>query len=314
MLVLVRIRAAASQCPHQHNPRCSACAGQHVPQSVIHAAASIVWEAAGPKPLHYSAAQLAATAAQGVLHTRVCHECLSELRHQRVPAASFVRFDTGKLPVAVDPALQLPPLTLVEMCLVAVLRSVRHIITVRPAGKGSRANDLLFRAMKGHVIAFPSSGPQLLALMLPGRLQDVPKNMQVIFITRAASREQVAEWAQRSKPLWIKGRKVVLWARHLAAVYQARGIKVQLDEQALAELEQFEGVPQGLIDDAVCAETDEQALALQRSFYERHAAGMQETQLELHQEAEAEVGCNRWRMFLSCSRSNIRSGCMLDVM
>lgn len=114
-----------------------------------------------------------------VLYPSVCGGCLASLQRGKAPKESYVRVDTGSLPIARSVAEQLQPLTLAESLLVSVLRPVRSHVVLRPPGSTRRANDTYQWSMRGHVVAFPNPSPGHLAQCLPCPLEEMPNLIQV---------------------------------------------------------------------------------------------------------------------------------------
>lgn len=161
----------------------------------------------------------------------------------------------------------LPPLTLVESLLVAPLRAFRMQVYL----KARCAPQHRQTALRGHVVAFPNPAPSALAGCFPMSLDDIPTYFNVVLIAAAGSVEEAREKARRSKVLRVRGRVVVKWARHIAAVLEKRphlAVDIRLNESALAAYERMGdgGVPEQLVHNIVYTEDDDEASTLRRVF------------------------------------------------
>jgi hypothetical protein len=160
---------------------------------------------------------------------RVCDICIASLRRRVVPPASLVRFDAGAIPTAPNLADQLVPLRAVEAQLVAQIHVARLCIVMRPVHSGSRrALDTMQVAQRGHVIAFPNVDISLVRSALPMPIEQLPDILQVIFVCKAASPEEVRQLARNARCLQIRGKEVAKWARYL---YEVRGHAFRLCRQ-----------------------------------------------------------------------------------
>lgn len=130
-------------------------------------------------------ANLARAVTDAKLHVSVCDGCMWSLKHSAVPGASYVRVDTGSLPIAKSVDEQLLPLNLAESLVVSVLRPMRHHVVLRsPAARG-RDNDTYQWSTRGHVVAFPNPRPQMLVKCLPCPLEEMPNVIQVSLVCYA---------------------------------------------------------------------------------------------------------------------------------
>jgi hypothetical protein len=72
--------------------------------------------------------------------------------------------------------------------------------------------------MRGHVIAFPNTSVGDLAKVLPIRVDQVQEVIQVIFLYIASEEEKKKKLAKASRSLHVRGKQIVLWAKHLCKV------------------------------------------------------------------------------------------------
>ena len=155
----------------------------------------------------------------GVVNLDVCHICYKCLQRKAVPPASLVRFDAGCIPRALCPEDQLVPLRMVEEQLVAQIHVARLCIIMRPVKGGrTRGTDTMQMAQRGHVIAFPNVDIKLVHRALPLPIEDIPDLIQVIFVCKATSPEEVRQLARKARCLSVRGKEVAKWARFLYEV------------------------------------------------------------------------------------------------
>lgn len=132
----------------------------------------------------------------------VCEECVGALRHGHVPKAAFARFDAGTAP-------DLPPLTLLEMLLVATYRAIRAMYMCKPGDGRGRPYDTLHRCHTGHVIALCNPKPSDIIAVFPAALEDVPEIIQVVYLTAAANEEELQQMAANTPALQVSALCVV---------------------------------------------------------------------------------------------------------
>jgi len=110
---------------------------------------------------------------------------------------------------------------MIEANLLASNRVVRYCYVIRPWGEP----DKVQKKQKGHVIAFPNNPVNELANLFPIPLKKIPELVQCIFIYAASEDEKAKrkKIASKSKALHVRGRQIVLWARHLAKVRLSHG-------------------------------------------------------------------------------------------
>lgn len=143
-----------------------------------------------------------------------CTECDTYLAREQLPPGSFVRVDTGAIPVSPNPADQLQPLTVFESMCVSPGRPFRFVYVCK-VGYG-RSADLLTKCSRGHVIAFPNAPAEAWHSTFPCPLEDVPKAIQVILLTVAKDRTDLIKKARKQKATFVRGVVVCQWARHIA--------------------------------------------------------------------------------------------------
>jgi hypothetical protein len=125
----------------------------------------------------------------------VCKECHGALkgtsaRSPCAPPCSLVRIDPG--------INDLPPLTPLEAVIVAPLRTNKHIIVLRPAFP-NQPEDQRQKAMRGHVIAFPSVHPNAIASAFPLNPDDICEHVGVVMLSNVTCRAEVERRVRDAK-------------------------------------------------------------------------------------------------------------------
>ena len=188
----------------------------------------------------------------------LCEECLRQLTQGRVPDHALARCDTGLRPP------DLPQLTLLEERIVALVRVVRHIVVCRPPTShipvGEQEGHTMLRS---HIIGFQGPTPIMLARAFPCHPSALPDLISVILIGAAQTYDDVLRLAHHSSALFVRGRVIALWARHLATIY-ADLPDCQLDQAALQawDARPDSHVPDELVQNALYTETAGEANAL----------------------------------------------------
>ena len=152
----------------------------------------------------------------GEASAHICKDCIASLERKSIPKWSLARFDAGEIPKAANPEDQLLPLTMLEANLLAGIRVMRYCYVIRPWGEP----DQVQKKQKGHVIAFPNNPVDKLLQCFPLPLDKIPEVIQCIFLMIAKQDDlhRKKKLAAQSKALHVRGRQIVLWARHLAKV------------------------------------------------------------------------------------------------
>lgn len=211
----------------------------------------------------------AVRSADGETSLGVCKQCHGALGKGKVPPGSLVRFDEGPWPVGPS-GTGLETMTLVESAIVAPLRAFRLLLVCRPSGGGPRPPDSLQRAMRGNVVAIPKSTPADLSKIFPCTLQDIPEIILVVLIVAASTRKKSREIAKTVAALHVRGKLIVMWARHLMNVNRDDP-SLRLDEDALRVYENIDEVPDSLADAAEAATTEAEADAALEAVRKRRA-------------------------------------------
>ena len=144
----------------------------------------------------------------------ICKDCLCSLNNKTIPTWSLARYDPGELPIADNPDEQLKPLSMLEANLLAGNRVIRYCYVVRPWGDPEQVQ----KKQKGHVIAFPNNTVDELLGCFPVPLKKIPEVIHCVFLMIASERKKKRTLAAQSKALHVRGKQIILWARHLAKV------------------------------------------------------------------------------------------------
>lgn len=155
---------------------------------------------------------------------------------------------SGTIPRANNVDEQLEPLTLVEKLLLGIYRAKRVIVVMRGLTMGpDRPASTLEHAYKGHVIAFPNPPPHSLIDTFPCPLEKIPEIIQVVLVGPAADSEKLRDMARRNKLLHVRGKQMILWARHLQKLYERDvdgKLVLQTNGSILQAYETVDGVPE----------------------------------------------------------------------
>jgi hypothetical protein len=188
----------------------------------------------------------------------VCTECDKALDNSRVPPHSLKRVDAGSIPRAprTERFKQLLPLTMAEERLVAPYAVQRVCHMLRPDAGQWR--------MVGHVIAFPNVPSSDLLRALPTRIEDIPNDMLVVFLSVVSSHADIEAMSRKSTSLHTRGPQISLWAQQLCDVYHLPAP----DPAVLSAYENMpaDRAPPGVIEGAVYARDEGEARALCTAF------------------------------------------------
>jgi hypothetical protein len=147
----------------------------------------------------------------------VCSSCLHFLKNKKIPKESLVCIDPGSIPRNPNPKLDLAPLRLMEERLVARVRTTSKLVyLIKSAGK--LPPDCQQQCSKGHIIGFPNVEPTELARTLLLPINEIPDQIQVVFLNIAANVEDLKKLAAKCKAIHVRGKEILKWAVYLSWV------------------------------------------------------------------------------------------------
>ena len=157
----------------------------------------------------------------------LCKECLSALRHGRIPALALCNhMYLGDIPS------ELKELTVVEESMIALCRAKCCILRLKVDGDDF-AKPTAQRALKGNLIVYPQK-PSDIAKKLPPSIEDITSPICVLFVGAHPSSN---EWLRdKAKPLAVRANKVrhaLLWLKSHNHLYK----DIEINEGVLEELQ-----------------------------------------------------------------------------
>ncbi|GLC77595.1 hypothetical protein PLESTF_001961100 [Pleodorina starrii] len=162
-------------------------------------------------------------------------------------------------------------LTMLEECVVAPARVLRHLAICRHArDRSTAASEVGHALLRAHIISFNNPGPDSLAAMFPLPPDRVPEIVSVVLVAAAQTEAEIIDLAKRTNALHLRGRVIACWARWLAEVYPH--LRDRLDHGALQQWEEAaDSIPRNVLAAALHVDTEEEALTLGEQQQQRQA-------------------------------------------
>ena len=213
-----------------------------------------------------------------LVKSNVCKSCLKSLENNKIPIASFVRFDAGSyldidlshpkygltnfLAKNVHVPHCLKPLSMYEQNLVSLYRGQRHIFILKASGGTGQWR------MRGHVIAIQNVDIQDVASCFPLPFEEIPNHMQAIFISVATDKQDISKLISKASAFNVDPWNLVCWIRYLIHVYKDLLVGSKINEALITQYQNLQPgqLPDEFVDATLVAPNEDQARTLAVGF------------------------------------------------